>query len=183
MVGINDDVVDCQTGCSLVTGGNMITVSKARLLYILDLPQYFQLTFEVYGPTLTSNGADPLLQILNLVNLDTGADFVGVAVSDSRALYFYYNEAMVTEETDSALLVPDFVEGWITVKITTNNVEATISTSSDYTQVYHFPVQAYGSLPTSIHAYLFASKESSMSAGGYVRNIQITGRLCFFYLL
>jgi hypothetical protein len=161
----------------------MVAVAPGRFLYALDLPQYFQLTFDIYGPTLTTNGADPLLQILNLVKPSSGADFVGVGLSDSRALYLSYNEAMVTEEADSAQLVTDYATGWTSVKITSDNVQATISTSNDYTQVYRFTTQTYGSLPVGMQAHLYASTKTSQSAGGYVRNIQIVGKdlyICLF---
>jgi hypothetical protein len=164
----------------------MLAVASRRFLYALKLPNYFKLTFEVYGPTLTTNGAAPLLQLLNLVDPVNGVDYVGVAFSDSRALYFYYNEAMVTEEADSAQLVAGYASAWTSVKITSDNVQATISTSNNFTQVYRFATQAYGSLPEDMLVHLYASsKRHTQSAGGYVRNIQIVGKrrcsLVFIY--
>jgi hypothetical protein len=157
---------DCQVFCAPLNPGNVAAVA-GNLLGSLQLPQYFTLSFEVLGVGLGLSGTTP--NILSLVNPSNLIVVLAVDTTSSRDLRFRYNTNTLAGPQLPAL----FATNWSSVVITVTAEGVTISTQ-DGGSVSSYAALTVGTISTPRTLKLYSS--SSPTAGGYLRNLQVSGK-------
>jgi hypothetical protein len=159
-------VWNCQVFCAPLNPSN-VAVSAGYLLGSLQLPQYFALSFEVLGMGLGLSGITPnILSLVNPVNLIV---LLAVDITSTRDLQFRYNSKTLAGPQLPAL----FATNWSSIVITVTAGGVAISTQ-DGASVSTYAAFAVGTLLTPRMLKLYSS--SSPTAGGYLRNLQVSGK-------
>lgn len=173
--------LDCTTSCSFYSSGldgGGVSVLRGTLLGEIQLPAYFELSFDYLLGTITDawyGDGDPL-NVLALIDQEgnpllsvdtTGPGFAELVVS--------YNGVRVSEPAALELPVLGGTE-WtaITLRYTAEGLSMKSSFSGQITTA---DVSAHGPLVSALGAVLYASYSPQSSAGGYIRNIRMEGQL------
>jgi hypothetical protein len=159
-------VVDCTVFCAPL-GGNTAPIAYNNFLgFVLQLPRDFALTFEVRGVT-TGVGGTP-----NILTLSAANDFsslLSVHTAAGNGLTFRVNSQMLTGPFLPAAIATE----WTGVEIVVNTFELTISVVGG-NSIISYTTATVGNVSTPRDVLLYASSDMEDSAGGYIRNLQVT---------
>lgn len=142
-------------------------ISEGSVLGTLALPQYFTLSFEVLGVAL-----NPMVScnVLSLRSTDFSTLPLAVGTTDTRELSFLYNDHSLA----GPVLPADFATQWCKIEIKVTATQVTISAQNGASMLT-YAVATVSSIGTPRVVALLASDIGQDSAGGYIRNIQVSG--------
>jgi hypothetical protein len=140
-------------------------VGQGYSLVEAKLPQYFEISFGFYAPALGDEKS-----IFSLESDTTGLVMaLYSATGTGSPLQFWY----LGSPMNGPLLRADYESRWTDILIRYTAGMITIESGAD---VVMFPTITFGTLPTAPwNAMLYFSDSVSESAGGYVRQVRISG--------
>lgn len=158
--------MDCTTTCALASSSPTLLVTTQFILATVALPPLFTLSFDIRGTAPSADGG--LVSIMSLVKHGVGA-FLNLDLNVAGRL-------VLTGQLLSAtgpVLSSDASE-WQTVTITCTGTELRVSTSPDGSGGTTLQLN-YALLSNAIEGMSLYFSSVGASAGGYIRNVHITG--------
>lgn len=159
---------NCTVFCSLQP--NPVSIYQNQLLKMAYLPSRFKLTFDVKGAGLATTDIEPY-NILSIVN-PNGEVFLTVStLPDHRFLTVQYEYQFTLPDCPG--FGQNFSTTWTTITIMVQQ-----ELFSVYSSAYPSPLQVGLGAPVDVTGWefsIFASQEYTLSSGGFIRNINITG--------
>lgn len=136
----------------------------------MRLPEFFRLTFEVRGNALAPQ--ETYRSLLEISNTE-GDVVLGVYTSPSRNLMYLYNGAIELSEGPEVSL--QYNTEWTAVSVLITPLQLITFSSTDPSDIFTAPLTWY--FPTFNKVFsLYASSPYEGSAGGMIRNVNITGK-------
>lgn len=166
----------CTFKCA-ISPGQLIPITQGNKIARVSMSQHFQLTFDVYGPSILLNGSPGTLNIFSLFDELSNVVVLSISTTSSRYLEVtYMGESVTSGEWGMPLT---FANTWFTMTIVVRQGDMYLYCSgSDYFTVFvndaaYMPNREYG---------LYVSSPLEDTAGGSIRNIAIEGTFACFFL-
>jgi hypothetical protein len=161
----------CEQNCALLVDDATPIATGHALAYTYLPPRYFTLSFDVYNPALATGSG--VLSLMHLWDSNEGRNFLYVGTTSTRRLAVGFSSQTVV--TVDAELVPSFATEWTTITVVFRIRSIDVFTSADPD---HISTVACGFFEMQTTFALYASGPTGTSAGGYIRNVEITGKAC-----
>lgn len=162
-------ITTCTAGCTVMNSGTF-GVAPGNFYGQYYLPRYFKISFQIYGMSVAANNV-VRKNMLDLVNVATGASLLAVDITDAAAIRIFYNG--VATATYSVSVVPNFGSTYTTLSVSILNSQL-VAGSSDNTG--YNPSYTISNIDPTGNIYkLYLSNNVDGSSGGTVQNIFITG--------
>jgi hypothetical protein len=161
----------CEQSCALQIDDATPIATGHALTYTYLPPRYFTLSFDVYNPALSAGSG--VLSLLQLWDSNESRNFLHVGTTSTRRLAVgFSSQAVVTVDAE---LVSSFAAEWTTITVVFRISSIDVFTSTDPDQI---STVACGFFEMQTTFALYASGPTGTSAGGYIRNVEITGKAC-----
>jgi hypothetical protein len=130
-----------------------------------NMPQYFELTFEILAPTL---GGKNILSVED----NMAGPVIAVHTTSTRMLQLsYYGHIL-----NGPQILSDYAASWTTISIQYTAAGTIRIATPQVGSSFTYTVAPYGTLPSPFWSpLLMFSNSFDPSSGGYVRNVQISG--------
>jgi hypothetical protein len=146
-----------------------VPILPAQQLATVSLSSEFTIRFAVLG-TSTNSG-----NIIEIAAADGSLGLLSVTSTVTNLLWIQYYDSAVSVLAD--LLRPDWQTEWTTIEITVSADRMTWSSSFNSTPTVF---TGFGLFNTSGKHYLVRASDGSLdSAGGFIRDVEISGKFAF----
>jgi hypothetical protein len=154
--------------------GHLAALTSGQHLFDVQLPELYELSFELRGLQVPSQGVSATYNILTL--LDPYGDVLfGLSVAAEGVLRLNCLGDDVTDLAGPSLL-PACASEWCGVAIRYSGDVLAVSTQNDTDTVFYATILYGEPLGPAGTAKLLLSDNTKASAGGYVRNIRVTSK-------
>ena len=174
----------CTSGCTIISGGDFITVGVGSVFGKYILPKYFTFTLQTAASTKPPDDSTRR-NLFDFIDSISGNSLLSVYTTEALGLQYRYNNNVLQQYG------PGTVAGTTTIEITISPTSVSMSTSADYGWVETETITTV--IDTTGREYLlYLSNPGFTSAGGYAAAISITGKyfsiiisthICSYYIL
>lgn len=164
--------MNCSISCDML-GPHTVTISKRHQLRTLEVPRYFTLTFDVRSLGRPSAGSTDKYNFMALQDSGTYvfALFTGLSPAGEEVLVVLYRGQL---GVGPALPVLCF-SAWCPVTVTFLSEEFTVTILGESTTF--LTADFGGDLGSARFLQVFASSADSVSSGGFIRSLHVTGAI------
>jgi hypothetical protein len=166
--------INCVVTCAPL-GGHLAALSRGQHLFDVQLPELYELSFELRGLQEPSQGVSATYNILTLLDSSGGVLF-GLSVAAEGVLSLNNLGNDIANLAGPSLL-PECANEWCYVVIRYTGDTLAVSTQKDTNAVYYITTLNGDSLGSAGTAKLLVSDDAKPSAQGYIRNILVTSKI------
>lgn len=161
----------CTAGCTIMGSGSF-AIAAGNTYGQYYLPRYFKISIQISGMTL-STANNVRRNVLDLVNVATGASLLAIDMIETPAIKVWYNG--IATSANSANVVGSYSNTYTTLTVTVLDNRVVVGTSNDLPGVFQsFPIN--NNVDTADNIYgLYMSNTGTTSAGGTIQNIVVSG--------